>query len=72
MGDRNLAIEIKGSSRVHEGDARALHALLEDGPVGKACIVSLEIQPRTIMKNIEVLPWRIFLEKLWQNDLGLE
>ena len=51
--------------------SRALHALMEDGPVGKACIVSLEKQPRALVKNIESLPWRIFLEKLWQNDLGL-
>ena len=72
LGDRNLAVEIKGSSRVHEGDTRALQALLEDGPVGNACIVSLEKEPRVLTKNIEALPWRIFLEKLWQNDLGLE
>ena len=71
LGDKNLAVEIKGSSRVHEGDARALNALLEDGPVGNACIVSLEKQPRVMMKNIEVLPWRIFLEKLWQGGFGL-
>jgi predicted AAA+ superfamily ATPase len=72
LGDMNLAVEIKGSSRVHEGDARSLQALLEDGPVGKACIVSLEEQPRFLMKNIEALPWRVFLEKLWQNDFRLD
>jgi len=72
LGDRNLAVEIKGSSRVHEGDARSLQALIEDGPVGNACIVSLEEQPRVLMKNIEVLPWRVFLERLWQNGFGLD
>ena len=72
LGDKNLAVEIKGSSRVHEGDARHLLALMEDGPVKNACIVSLEEQPRVLMKNIEVLPWRMFLEKLWQSDFGLD
>jgi len=72
LGDRNLAVEIKGSSRVHAGDARSLQALLEDGPVGNACIVSLKKQPRVITENIEVLQWRIFLEKLWQNDFALD
>jgi predicted AAA+ superfamily ATPase len=71
LGDKDLAIEIKGSARVHEGDARSLQALLEDGPVGSACIVSLEKQSRRLMKNIEVLPWQVFLEKLWQNDFKL-
>jgi len=72
LGDKNLAVEIKGSSRVHEGDARSIEALLEDGPVKHACIVSLEEQPRVLTKNIEALPWRIFLEKLLQNDFSLD
>jgi len=72
LGDKNLAVEIKGSSRVHEGDTRSLEALPEDGPVENACIVSLEEQPRILTKNIEMLPWRIFLEKLWQGGFGLD
>jgi len=72
LGDMELAVEIKGSSRVHEDDTRSLQALQEDRPVRNACIVSLEEQPRILAKNIEALPWRIFLEKLWQNEFGLE
>ena len=71
LGDKELAVEIKGSSRIHDGDTRALQALLDDGPVKNACIVSLEKQPRILAKNIMVLPWDIFLEKLWQGDFGL-
>jgi predicted AAA+ superfamily ATPase len=71
LGDKDLAIEIKGSARVHEGDTRSLQALLDDGPVRKAYIVSLEKQSRRLMKNIEVLPWQVFLERLWQNDFKL-
>ncbi|OQW97066.1 MAG: hypothetical protein BWK74_07125, partial [Desulfobacteraceae bacterium A6] len=37
MGDKELAMEIKGSSRIHEGDIGSLQALLEDGPVKKCC-----------------------------------
>lgn len=68
MGDKELAIEIKGSSRVHEGDIGSLNALLEDGPVKKCCIVCLENQPRQLTKNIELLPWRLFLERLWNGE----
>jgi uncharacterized protein len=71
LGEKDLAIEIKGSARAHEGDTRSLQALLDDGPVRNACIVSLEKQSRRLMKNIEVLPWQVFLEKLWQNDFRL-
>lgn len=66
LGDKQLALEVKGSQRVHEGDLRHLSALLEDGPVGKAVIVSLETEARRLDKGIESLPWRIFLERLWQ------
>jgi uncharacterized protein len=71
LGDKDLAVEIKGSSRVHEGDARSLQVLLDDGPVRKACIVSLEKQSRRMTNKIEVFPWQVFLDKLWQNDFKL-
>jgi uncharacterized protein len=71
LGDKDLALEIKGSARIHEGDIRSLQALLDDGPVKKACIVSLEKQPRQLEANIEALPWQVFLDKLWQGDFKL-
>lgn len=66
LGEKDLAIEIKGSRRVHEGDLTSLKALLEDGPVKKCVVVALEAEPRQIEKKIEVLPWRTFVEKLWE------
>jgi predicted AAA+ superfamily ATPase len=68
LGDKELAIEIKGSARVHEGDIGGLKALLEDGPVKKCCIVCLEKQPRRLAKNIEVIPWPQFIERLWAGE----
>ena len=64
LGEKDLAIEIKGSSRVHHKDASSLLALMEDGQVKKSCIVCLEEEPSFIHKNIEILPWKMFLEKL--------
>lgn len=68
LGDKELAIEMKGSSRIHEGDIRALQALLEDGPVKKCFIVCLEKQPRQLTKNIEAVPWQMFIERLWDGE----
>ena len=68
LGDKKLAIEIKGSSRIHEGDIGGLQALLEDGPVKKCCIVCLEKQPRQLTKNIEAIPWQMFIERLWNDE----
>ncbi|MCX6935127.1 MAG: ATP-binding protein [Verrucomicrobia bacterium] len=68
LGDREVAVEIK-SGKVHEGDLWGLHALLEDGPVKRAIIVSMEKEPRRIAGKIEVLPWQDFLERLWSGRI---
>jgi predicted AAA+ superfamily ATPase len=69
LGDKDLAIEIKGSPRVHDGDLRSLAALAEDGPVRRSAVVCLEKEPRRLSRGLEVLPWRLFLERLWAGDL---
>ncbi len=69
LGEKELAVEIKGSFRVHEGDIRALQALIEDGPVKKCCLVCLEKQPRDVTRNIKILPWQMFIEQLWNGEL---
>lgn len=71
LGDKQLAIEIKGSSRIHKGSIGPLLALLEDGPVKKCCVVCLEKEPRWIHPAIEVIPWRMFLHRLWEGDFGV-
>ncbi|MBI4040505.1 MAG: ATP-binding protein [Deltaproteobacteria bacterium] len=67
INDKEIAIEIKGSSRVHEGDIRGLKALLEDGPVKRAVMICLEGSRRMIHPQIEIIPWHEFLEELWQH-----
>jgi len=46
-----------------------LHALLKDGPVKKAIIVSLEKEPRRVAGGIEILPWQEFLALLWSGNI---
>ena len=69
LGDKETAVEVKGSSRVHEGDLRALLALKEDGPVKHCVVVCLEKEPRRLGTKIEILPWRTFLDQLWAGAL---
>jgi len=68
LGDKELALEVKGSKRTHKGDERGLRALKEDGPVKHAVIVSLEETPRRLDSGIEVVPWRMFIDRLWGRD----
>ena len=70
-GELDLAIEVKGGARVHDGGVRGLRALAEEHRVRRRVVVCLEPQPRRLDDGIEVLPWRLFLERLWAGDLGV-
>jgi predicted AAA+ superfamily ATPase len=63
LGD-TTAIEIKAKNPVGDRDLRGLHALKEERRLKRYIIVCLEPRPRRI-DGIEVLPWRDFLDKLW-------
>ena len=68
VGDKDLAIEVKGSSRVHEGDVRSLHALKDDGPVKRRLVVCLEKERRAMGKDIDIIPWDDFIRSLWGGE----
>ncbi len=71
LGDMQVALEIKGGARVHDGDLGGLRALAEENRVRKSLVVCLEREVRVVPAAIEVLPWRHFLERLWAGDLGI-
>jgi predicted AAA+ superfamily ATPase len=71
LGEMDVAVEVKGSRRVHDGDLRGLRTLAEEGRVRRRVVVCLEERPRRLADRIEVLPWREFLERLWDGALGV-
>ena len=71
LGEMDVAIEAKASRRIHSSHIRGLTALHEERAVKQALIVSLEEEPRKPSRDIEVLPWQVFLERLWSGDLGV-
>jgi uncharacterized protein len=71
LGDMEVALEIKGGRRVHEGDLKGLSALLADHKVKHPLLVSLEREPRRLAGKIRALPWQEFLRELWSGSLGV-
>lgn len=69
LGDMVVAIEVKGARRVHVGDLGGLTALRESHRVKRAVVVCLEKEPRVLESGIEIVPWRSFLDRLWDGDL---
>ncbi len=68
VGDE-IAIEVKSSELVIEKHLTGLRALSEEINLKKKIVISMDKAPRKI-QDIEILPVKIFLEKLWRNELG--
>jgi len=68
LGNHQAAVEVKSTSQVASHHLIGLKAFLEEYKPRHAIVVSLDPRPRTI-GNIRVLPWKIFLEKLWGGEI---
>lgn len=68
LGDGEVAVEVKGTSRVDPADFRSLRAFVEDNRPRRAIVVCNERAPR-LVDGIEVLPWREFLARLWNGQI---
>jgi predicted AAA+ superfamily ATPase len=69
LGDHEVAIEIKATDNVLPKHTKGLRALMEEYTIGKHIIVSLDKLPRLLDKEIQSLPWNIFLDKLWEGKI---
>lgn len=64
LGRGEVAIEVKGSSRIDPSDLRPLKVFIEENRPAKAFLVCNEARAR-IHASIPILPWREFLSALW-------
>jgi predicted AAA+ superfamily ATPase len=60
-----VAIEVKGTSRVDTRDLTALSKFVEEFSPKHAIVVCTESKERVI-GSIRIMPWKAFLEKLWK------
>ena len=67
--DHKLAIEIKSTSLVQDKHLKGLRSLKDEGLIKKYVVVSLDTNERITSDKIHILPWKVFLNKLWKNQL---
>ena len=68
LGDAEIAVEVKGASRVDSSDLRSLRAFVKDNRPRRAILVCNEQAPRQV-EGIDVLPWGEFLARLWEGGI---
>ena len=66
--EAEVAIEVKGTSRVRPDDMKGIRAFREEHGPRQAIVVSNDTAPRRA-GDIDVLPWRVFFERLWGNAI---
>ena len=68
LGRGQVALEVKGASRIDNADLRHLKAFIQEHRPKKALLVCNERAPRMV-ESIHVLPWREFLSMLWEGTI---
>ena len=68
LGEGEVALEVKGTSRVGPEELRALKAFQEDFKPRKSILVCNEKEPRKA-GAIEILPWKDFFRRLWGGEV---
>ena len=69
LGDHEVALEVKGVDQVTGEHMKGLKAFQEEYSTKRSIIVSLDPRPRQLDNGIVVLPWAVFLQKLWNGEL---
>ena len=68
LNEGEIAIEIKGSSRIDKKDLTGLSAFM-DTYSPKRCIIVFNEKEKRLHGKIEIIPWKQFLDGLWNNTI---
>jgi len=68
LGNHEVAIEVKSSEKINERHLKGLKSFMDEYNVKHSILVCNEPLPRK-HGDIWILPWQIFLQKLWAGEL---
>ena len=68
LGNHEVAIEVKATNNVQSRHLKGLRSFSEEYAVNKLIVVSNDPQMR-ILDTITVMPWELFLQKLWNGEI---
>ena len=68
LGKHEVAIEVKSSNKISSKHLGGIRAFRTEYQVKRSIVVCTENLAR-FHDEIEILPWKLFLDKLWQNEI---
>ena len=69
VGDMRLAVEAKAVPLVGRHHLRGLRSLAQEHEVGRRAVVCMEPRARRTRDGIDILPWDVFVRRLWDGEL---
>lgn len=72
LGDHEVAIEIKSSAMVQDRHLKGIRAFMEEYTAKRYIVVSLDPKARRTHDGIDILPWELFLKRLWNGEIMRE
>lgn len=68
LGPGEVAVEVKGTSRLDDRELRPLLAFTQEHKPRQAILVCNETAERSV-RGIHIMPWRVFLSGLWNGQI---
>lgn len=68
LGDHEVAIEIKATQNANPRHTKGLKSFAEEYSVKKLLLITNDAFPRQ-MGSVLVLPWQVFLQRLWAGEI---
>jgi predicted AAA+ superfamily ATPase len=68
LGDHEVAVEVKGTDNIQSRHLKGLKSFSEEYFVKKLIVVSNDPMERK-MGDITIMPWKVFLERLWSGGI---
>jgi predicted AAA+ superfamily ATPase len=68
MGEE-VAVEVKSTSLATDKHLKGLRAFKEEYPRKQYLLVTRDAAPRRTADGIDILPWQVFLERLWDDKI---
>lgn len=67
--ENKVAIEVKTSKNITKKDMKGIRAFMEENAVREYIIVCRELFERTTEDGIRIVPWKLFLDELWDDKI---
>jgi hypothetical protein len=69
MYKRILTLPVKSASMVGNRHLKGIRAFKEEYTARHDIVVSMDPKPRKTTDGIDILPWDIFLDRLWDGSI---